>query len=98
MLDGSSLLRTPYSDRRYLLESLITLIPGYAMLADRTVIELAGPGGRASGENDLRNAFAKLIAQYEEGAVLKEDRGAYNDWRSPWVKVCIELQYMFQEN
>ena len=38
-------------------------------------------------ETQLSRVFANLIANYQEGLVLKADRGQYNDRKSPWVKV-----------
>lgn len=88
VLDSKSLLRTPYSTRRDLLESVIQIAPGYAMLAERFVIPLNGPRGIHGAAEQLRNIWAKTIAECEEGLVLKGDEGLYNHHRSSWVKVC----------
>jgi hypothetical protein len=56
-----------------------------ALLATRTPVDL-GRGAEA-GTAQLRAAFAALVADHEEGAVLKADNGLYNDWCYPWVKV-----------
>jgi DNA ligase-4 len=89
VLDGASLLRTPYAARRAALESLVQPIPQRALLATRTPVDF-GPGAEA-GTAQLRAAFAALVADHEEGAVLKADNGLYNDWRYPWVKVSAFL-------
>jgi DNA ligase 4 len=91
MLDSSSLLCTPYSTRRSILESLIEVSHGRAMLAERTSIELNTSGGIEEAESGLMKIFAGVIADHQEGVVLKAEKGGYNDWRSPWVKVSIIL-------
>jgi hypothetical protein len=87
MLDSSSLLSTPYTIRRSILESLIEPSHGQAMLAERTLIALNTTGGIAKAEEELRKIFARVIADHQEGIILKAENGAYNDCRSPWVKV-----------
>ncbi|KDQ61659.1 hypothetical protein JAAARDRAFT_31124 [Jaapia argillacea MUCL 33604] len=89
LLDSISQLNSPYSSRRALLESVMTLLPGYAMLAERhpVVLRRGADECRSQGEEDLRAVFAKILAQREEGVVLKADEGLYNDWKSPWVKL-----------
>jgi DNA ligase-4 len=57
------------------------------MLSDRIAIDLNHVDGIAKAEKDLRYAFARLIANHEEGLVLKADEAAYNDSSLPWVKV-----------
>lgn len=85
MFNGRSLLSAPYEARRALLESVITPTRGYAMLAERSLIDLAGGMTEAAAELDV--VWARAIAAREEGLVLKAEGGAYGDWRSPWVKV-----------
>jgi DNA ligase-4 len=89
VLDSTSFLSTPYCDRRSLLESIITPIPGQAMLADRTAIEINGDEAYdiEQAEKDLRRLFAKTIADHQEGLLLKADDGVYRDSRVPWVKL-----------
>jgi len=89
ILNSASLLSTPYCERRSLLESLIIPIPGQAMLADRTAIELNGGKGNdmEQAEMGLRKFFAQIIADHQEGLVLKASDGVYNDFRIPWVKL-----------
>jgi DNA ligase-4 len=92
VLDSISLLSTSYSSRRAMLESIIRIKPGYIMLAERSRIVLNGPQNIDGAGNQLRNVWARVIADGEEGLVLKADQGMYNDYRSPWVKVrdpCI---------
>ena len=94
LLNSESLLRAPYSRRRHILEALVSSVPGYAMLAERTAISMGADVSKTETEDAMRGAFATLIADHQEGTVLKADDGKYNDWRSPWVKVgrkCSEL-------
>lgn len=85
MVDSSSLLYRPYSHRRSILESLINQRPGYAMLSERTAIDM---GCRNEARDDLTCVFANTIAAHEEGLVLKAEESKYGDWKLPWVKVC----------
>ena len=82
LLDGTSLLSFPYSERRAVLERVIRTKPGYSMLAERTCIDMK----RGDPAEALRETFATLIADYQEGAVLKADSAQYGEWRLPWVK------------
>lgn len=61
------------------------------MLAERTLIELDTSGITANAEEQLRKVFAGVIADHQEGVVLKAAGGGYNDPRSPWVKVSVFL-------
>ncbi|TFK32795.1 hypothetical protein BDQ12DRAFT_691997 [Crucibulum laeve] len=83
MLDSISMLTRPYSQRRMVLENLIQLIPGKAMLAERFPIDMQGGEKRSQ----LRQTFAERISRHEEGLVLKAEEGRYHDYRFPWVKV-----------
>ncbi|KZT07561.1 uncharacterized protein LAESUDRAFT_115651 [Laetiporus sulphureus 93-53] len=83
-LDDQSLLPVPYSRRRVVLESIINTAPGHAMLAERTPISLTC---QSDGNAQLRTIFSGLIADHQEGVVLKADESRYNDWRLPWVKL-----------
>jgi ATP-dependent DNA ligase len=87
VLDSVSLLFNSYSSRRSKLESIIRTRPGYILLAERTPIVLNGSHNIGGACNQLRAIWARVIAECEEGLVLKADEGAYNDYRSPWVKV-----------
>ncbi|THH19263.1 hypothetical protein EW146_g1886 [Bondarzewia mesenterica] len=87
VLESESLLSKPYSARRSTLERVITHMHGYALLAERFPIDLRGPNGLAGGEEQLRRIFAKHVADFEEGVVLKADEGRYRDYRFPWVKL-----------
>ncbi|CCM02607.1 uncharacterized protein FIBRA_04710 [Fibroporia radiculosa] len=88
MLDDESLLQSTYSARRKVLESVIQITPGHAMLSERTAIDLVSPS-RCAGDGDaqLRSIFARVIADRQEGLVLKADEGKYNERRFPWVKL-----------
>ncbi|OSD05314.1 hypothetical protein PYCCODRAFT_1385066 [Trametes coccinea BRFM310] len=83
LLDGVSLLGFSYGHRRSILETLVRTRLGYAMLAERTCVEL----GRADTEEKLRRAFARVIADHQEGVVLKADGARYAEKRWPWVKL-----------
>ena len=82
LLDGVSLLSLPYSDRRNILERTIRLSPGYAMLAERSCIDMT----RSNAEESFRKIFSSLVSDHQEGAVLKADGAGYNERRWPWVK------------
>ncbi|RPD64481.1 hypothetical protein L226DRAFT_545021 [Lentinus tigrinus ALCF2SS1-7] len=83
LLDGTSLLSFPYSERRAVLERVIRTTPGYSMLAERTCIDMK----HGDPADALRKTFATLVADYQEGAVLKADGAQYGEWRLPWVKL-----------
>ncbi|KAI0065581.1 hypothetical protein BV25DRAFT_1851055 [Artomyces pyxidatus] len=101
MLNDASLLAEPYSERRATLESIIAPTPGYAMLAQRYPISLAGARGLRGAQEQLRAVFAAHIADFEEGLVLKADGSIYRDPDLPWIKLkrdyipgygdCIDL-------
>jgi len=69
VLDSVSLLTSPYSSRRSILESLVQIRPGHIMLAERTPIVLNGPGIIVDAEEQLRAIWARIIAECEEGLV-----------------------------
>lgn len=83
MLDSKSLLSKSYSERRDILESLISVTPGEARLSERFPIDMNGSHPPAR----LRTIFARHIATHQEGLVLKCDESRYNDYRLPWVKL-----------
>lgn len=83
---AASMLNAPYHMRRSLLESIITLVPGRSMLADRTII-IDGHVQEAEGQKRLRETWAKRITECEEGLVLKASDSTYGDWKLPWVKL-----------
>ncbi|KAI0080151.1 hypothetical protein K474DRAFT_1704941 [Panus rudis PR-1116 ss-1] len=86
MLDSVSLIDDTYAYRRAVLESIVVTRYGWSMLAKRWPVQISGvPQEKAVGV--LERIFAKLIADCEEGAVLKADEARYNDWRLPWVKL-----------
>jgi DNA ligase-4 len=57
------------------------------MLAQQTPITMHGQSNTDSADKQLRAIWARIIAEGEEGLVLKADEGGYNDYQSPWVKV-----------
>lgn len=94
LLDDESFLSTIYATRRAVLESLIVPVHGRIMLSERVPIYLspvAGISEDANPEAQLRSIFAKLIANYQEGLVLKADQGLYNDRSAQWVKVRLVI-------
>lgn len=88
-LDSKSLVHRPYGERRAVLERTVKLRQGYAMLAERTPVEMKSP---ETGVQQLESAFAKLLADHQEGAVLKAEESRYCDWGLRWVKVGSNLQ------
>ncbi|KAG2011553.1 DNA ligase I [Coprinopsis cinerea AmutBmut pab1-1] len=84
LLDSKSLLFTPYHERRTILESLIQCTPGKAILAERFPIPMRPP---LTAQSNLRSIFAGVIADHQEGLILKAEESRYNDWKLPWVKV-----------
>ncbi|KAG9037569.1 hypothetical protein FRB95_005151 [Tulasnella sp. JGI-2019a] len=85
LLDGRTLTAESYESRRALLEQLITPLPGYAILAKREKLLIDGPDALVQ----LTQVFARHIADYEEGLVLKPGSSAYNDMKPAlrWVKL-----------
>lgn len=84
LLDSVSLLNKAYSERRAILESVVTVIPGYSMLAERVPFINERD---SNPDAKLREHFARLVANYEEGIVLKAEESRYNQGFLPWVKV-----------
>ena len=87
VLDDVSFLASPYSSRRETLEGLIHLKSGHAMLAERVAIDMCPDEHGVDPDARLRKVFAEIIADHQEGVVLKAHEATYNDWRMPWVKV-----------
>ncbi|KAI8985616.1 hypothetical protein BD414DRAFT_60158 [Trametes punicea] len=83
ILDNVSLLSFPYSERRSILERIVRVRPGYSMLAERTCITM----GMADTEEKFRELFARVIADHQEGVVIKADGAKYAEKRWPWVKL-----------
>jgi len=83
MLDSDSLLFKPYTSRRRTLESIITVTPGEAVLAERFPVDM----NLAAPEKALHSIFEACKERHEEGLVLKADDSQYNDFRNPWVKL-----------
>lgn len=96
-VDGHSLLSTPYSRRRELLESLITPLSGQVILAKRFSIDLRE--GLAEASNSLAKIYANVIADHHEGLVIKAGDSKYNQWNKKWIKlkkVCHLLDVLLQ--
>lgn len=84
LLDEKCLLETPYSQRRALLESTILLSPGESMIAGRVPISME-PNN--TSERALDEVFSAIIADYQEGLVIKAEESRYHDYKMPWVKL-----------
>ncbi|OSX64101.1 hypothetical protein POSPLADRAFT_1088234, partial [Postia placenta MAD-698-R-SB12] len=89
MLDDASLLDSSYSVRRQTLESIVRVIPGHSMLAQRQAIPTIqrSPNKDVTPDKQLRDAFARNIADHQEGLVLKADEAKYNERQLPWIKL-----------
>ncbi|KJA15564.1 hypothetical protein HYPSUDRAFT_101902, partial [Hypholoma sublateritium FD-334 SS-4] len=85
-LEGKSLLEHSYTDRRKILESMIYVRPGKAILAARYLVP-SSTSSSTQAEDTLRWIFAYHLAGHEEGLVLKAAESVYNDYRLPWVKL-----------
>jgi DNA ligase 4 len=59
------------------------------MIADRIAIQLDRFNGLEAAKKSLRNIFASLIANHQEGIMIKSDESTYNNKGVPWVKVRI---------
>lgn len=84
-LDSKSLMKTPYSQRRDILERMVKAIPGRCILSTRFLIEVGEDWNQPSRE--LAEIFAQSIARGEEGLILKAGESSYNDYKKPWVKI-----------
>ncbi|KAF8957438.1 hypothetical protein BDZ97DRAFT_1669960 [Flammula alnicola] len=82
-LNSQSLLPHTYAQRREILEGLIQIEPGKAILANRCLVDMS----IKRPEDTLRRIFSEHIASHEEGLVLKAEDSRYNDYRKPWVKL-----------
>ncbi|KAG5653322.1 hypothetical protein H0H81_001062 [Sphagnurus paluster] len=86
-LDSNSLLMTPYSQRRQILEDLIHHVPGICILAERFPLTCNGVDRGEQRLITLEKAFARTIANCQEGLVLKGEETKYHDFSTPWVKL-----------
>lgn len=98
-----SLLNTPFERRREILEELIRRIPGWSGISNGEWIDLkqtedsqsqsqsqdnsVHPIPKSTPQESLINRFSQVIADYQEGLVLKPSTSAYNDARAKWVKM-----------
>ena len=82
MFESKSLLSTPYSERRRILEDIIRPARGRAILSKRFPIDMLAP----EPELALTRIFAEHIADFQEGLVIKAEESKYNDYKLPWVK------------
>lgn len=65
--------------------SVVLPIHGFSMFAERSPINLTMGINIASAQ--LKSILAQILADHQEGLVLKADEGAYI--KSPWVKVRV---------
>lgn len=91
LLDSRPLTGLPYHQRRKIMESIVLPIPGFSLLAERSPIDLTKGIHPASAQ--LKSVLARVIADHQEGLVLKANEGAYI--KSPWVKVHSALPRRF---
>lgn len=82
MFKSKSLLSTPYSERRRILEDIIRPTRGRAILSKRFPVDMLVP----DPELALTRIFAEHIADFQEGLVIKAEESRYNDYKLPWVK------------
>jgi DNA ligase-4 len=82
-LDSKALLSRSYTERRELLETVISSTPGKAVIAARYPISML----TKDPCKELYRIFAQHISTCQEGLVLKAEESKYNDYRKPWVKV-----------
>ncbi|KAF8845163.1 DNA ligase/mRNA capping enzyme [Paxillus ammoniavirescens] len=87
LIGNASLLNTPYTVRRSMLESVVQEIPCRAIIAERTLVSTGPDLGLEKAAKKLRETWARCIVECEEGLVLKSEESAYADWRLPWVKL-----------
>ncbi|KAG8692588.1 hypothetical protein FRC09_011098 [Ceratobasidium sp. 395] len=98
-LDGVSLLDKPFEQRRTLLEQVVQCVPGWVGISNGRCINLTQDNNtntetQDSSQNSTHPAhealverFGQVIADYEEGLVVKPCSGRYNDRRAQWVKM-----------
>ncbi|KAG9104312.1 hypothetical protein FRC06_003820, partial [Ceratobasidium sp. 370] len=98
-LDGQSLLDKPFEQRRKTLEEVIRCVPGWAGISNGTWINLVedtntNTDTQSSTQSSthlpheaLVQRFSQVIADYEEGLVVKSCSGRYNSSRAQWVKM-----------
>ncbi|KAF8074808.1 hypothetical protein FPV67DRAFT_1777589 [Lyophyllum atratum] len=86
-LNGKSLLMTPYCRRRKILEDLIRVVPGEAILSERVPVVQDDINCQDRRQIALEKIFANIIATCQEGVVLKGDETKYHDFSVPWVKL-----------
>lgn len=67
LLDDNICLTQPHRNRRLLLKDTIRVIPGRADIAEHEIIDFSRP----DGQERLRRAFSRSIAERWEGYVLK---------------------------
>ncbi|KAF2871198.1 hypothetical protein BDV95DRAFT_56734 [Massariosphaeria phaeospora] len=73
MLDDEPILRKDLQDRRRVLKELVRIIPGRSMRSEWTLIDAKSE----DGITDLKQAFARTLANHQEGLVLKPLHAPY---------------------
>jgi DNA ligase-4 len=72
-LDDEPVLRHSFEDRRKILHKLIHVIPGRSMRSEWTLLDFK----TGSGLTDLKQTFARSLAERQEGLVLKPLHASY---------------------
>jgi len=83
-LNNEFLLHRPYAERRDLLEQTVDVIPHFVELSQRQLLNFT----TADDLEAFRQHYAKLIAQREEGVIIKPLTSKYSPGRTgTWVKL-----------
>ncbi|KAG8745643.1 hypothetical protein FRC10_007340 [Ceratobasidium sp. 414] len=96
-LDGQSLLGRPFEQRRKILEEVVRCVPGWVGISNGAWINLTEDNNTDTQSSTqsfthpsheaLIQRFSQVIADYEEGLVVKPCSGGYNYSRAQWVKM-----------
>ena len=91
MRDGTSLLALSHGERFKQLKSLVSITEGHSHVAEREVVDFAGPHAAVQ----LRNIFANCIVSRGEGLVLKPDDPYFDmdkPHSRPYSSCCIKMK------
>ncbi|KAJ4377938.1 hypothetical protein N0V83_000768 [Neocucurbitaria cava] len=95
LLDGKPILRHCLQDRRKILRDLVHIIPGRSMRSAWTLLDFKG-----DGITDLKQAFARNLADRQEGLVLKPLHAPYfplhsgQDYRYAGFFIKLKKDYL----
>lgn len=93
LLDDEPILRHSLQDRRRILRKLIHVIPGRSMRSEWTLLDFK----TGNGLRDLKETFARTIAERQEGLVLKPLHAPYlplPDQDQPGFLVKVKKDYL----